>query len=140
MAYVRKGALQVPTSKNAAGYQVYHQHAWTYTMSIKGPGRDVSIRGTLKPLKRSAEEAGLPTGGPFTMVRDCDTMAAQIREDARVAAANHQCDVQDTQEYDPQDTVLDEAALETPGTPGTPPSPDTDKRSNELRRENDEQL
>ena len=109
-------------------------------MSIKGPGRDVSIRGTLKPLKRSAEEAGLPTGGPFTMVRDCDTMAAQIREDARVAAANHQCDVQDTQEYDPQDTVLDEAALETPGTPGTPPSPDTDKRSNELRRENDEQL
>ena len=89
-------------------------------MSIKGPGRDVSIRGTLKPLKRSAEEAGLPTGGPFTMVRDCDTMAAQIREDVRVAAAK-QCEVQDTQEYDPQDTVLDEAALENPGTPGTTP-------------------
>ena len=100
------------------GHQVYHRHAWTYTMSIKGPGRDVSIRGTLKPLKRSAEEAGLPTGGPFTMVRDCDTMAAQIREDVRVAAAK-QCEVQDTQEYDPQDTVLDEAALENPGTPAS---------------------
>ena len=106
--------------------EVYHQHAWTYTMSIKGPGRDVSIRGTLKPLKRSAEEAGLPTGGPFTMVRDCDTMVAQIQKDAAVAAAN-QCEVQDTQEFD---TVLDEetaeraeAAMGTPGTPGTPPSP-----------------
>ena len=73
-------------------------------MSIKGPGQDVTIRGTLKPLKRSAEEA---------------------REDARVAAANR-CEVQDTQEYDPQDKVLDEAALETPGTPGTPPFPTTD--------------
>eukprot|EP00435_Cladocopium_sp_Y103_P020555 s3507_g5.t1 len=109
--------------------EVYHQHAWTYTMSIKGPGRDVSIRGTLKPLKRSAEEAGLPIHGPFTMVRDCDIMAAQIQEDAAVAAAN-QCELQDTQEFD---TVLDEeaangeasaeAAMGTPGSPGTPPSP-----------------
>ena len=46
---------------SAAGHQVDHQHPWTYTMSIKGPGRNVSIKGTLNPLKRSAEEAGLPT-------------------------------------------------------------------------------
>ena len=37
--------------------------------AIQGPGRDVKIRGTLKPLKRSADEAGLPPARPFTVVR-----------------------------------------------------------------------
>ena len=89
--------------KVAAGHQAHHPMAWTYTMSIQGPGRDVRIRGTLKPLKRSAEEAGLPPGGPFTVVRSGDTMMAQIREDARLAKAKQE--VQATQEFD---TVLGE--------------------------------
>lgn len=90
--------------KVAAGHQAHHPMAWTYTMSIQGPGRDVRIRGTLKPSKRSAEEAGLPPGGPFTVVRSCDTMMAQVQEDARLAKRNKE-KVQDTQEFD---TVLDE--------------------------------
>ena len=92
-------------------------------MWIVGPGRDVRIKGVLKP--------GFRTGGPFTMVRECDTMVAQIRQDERCAVANL-CEVQGTQEFD---AVLDEeaaeraeeasgeAAMGTPGTPGTPPSP-----------------
>ena len=69
-------------------------------MWIVGPGRDVRIKGVLKP--------GFRTGGPFTMVRECDTMVAQIRQDERCAVANL-CEVQDTQEFD---TVLDEEAAE----------------------------
>ena len=71
------------------------------------------------------------------MVRDCDTMVAQIQKDAAVAAAN-QCEVQDTQEFD---TALDEetaeraeAAMGTPGTPGTPPSPRTPQSWEESRK------
>ena len=60
--------------------------AWTYNLSIQGPGRDVKISGTLKPLK------------------SCDTMMAQIREDARRLDETNQ-EVQATQEFD---TVLDD--------------------------------
>ena len=63
----------------------------------------MKIRSTLKPLKRSADEAGLPPAGPFTVVRSCDTMMAQIREDARLDETNQE--VQATQEFD---TVLDD--------------------------------
>ena len=96
--------LLIECQKVVAGHQAYHPMAWTYNLSIQGPGRDVKISGTLKPLKRSADEAGLPPARPFTVVRSCDTMMAQIREDARRLDETNQ-EVQATQEFD---TVLDD--------------------------------
>ena len=96
--------LLIECQKIVASHQAYHPKAWTYNLSIQGPGRNVKISGTLKPLKRSADEAGLPRTRPFTMVRSCDTMMAQIREDARRLDETNQ-EVQATQEFD---TVLDD--------------------------------
>ena len=52
--------------------QAFDADAWTYKMSISGPGRNVNIEGKLVPMKRRAE--GDLSERPWSMVRECDTM------------------------------------------------------------------
>ena len=77
--------------------QASNENAWTFKMSITGPGRDVAIQGKLNPGKRSAED-GDPSSRPFTMIRQCDTMFEGLEDYKNDMGGN------DTQKDESQDT------------------------------------
>lgn len=88
--------------------QAFDKDAWSFQMSISGPGKDVKIQGRLTPCKRPLDEG---------LARQCDTMFEGLDsgdngkgkgEESASSGKHEEPEVPDTL---PFETVLDESTV-----------------------------